>query len=80
MQNPTKKILLDRFCRFDVYWIQTNKQTDRQAKYIYRKGLKKNDQQYKLMFDFDLTKKYLNPGIATWILFDLNLLLNYRLI
>jgi len=26
----------DRFSRFDVYWIQTNKQTDRQAKFIYR--------------------------------------------
>ena len=25
-----------RFCRFDVYWIQTNKHTDRQAKFIYR--------------------------------------------
>ena len=24
-----------RFCRFDVYWTQTDKQTDRQAKYIY---------------------------------------------
>ena len=24
----------DRFCRFDVYWIQTNKQTDKQAKFI----------------------------------------------
>ena len=24
----------DRFSRFDVYWIQTNKQTDRQAKFI----------------------------------------------
>ena len=30
----------DRFSRFDVYWIQTNKETDRQthrqAKYIYK--------------------------------------------
>ena len=26
----------DRFSRFDVYWIQTDKQTDRQAKFIYR--------------------------------------------
>ena len=25
-----------RFSRFDVYWIQTNKQTDTQAKFIYR--------------------------------------------
>ena len=38
-----KKFGADRFSRFDVYWIQTNKQidrltdrqTDRQAKYIY---------------------------------------------
>jgi hypothetical protein len=31
---------IDRFSRFDVYWIPTNKQTDkqanRQAKFIYR--------------------------------------------
>ena len=27
-----KKFGPDRFSRFDVYWIQTNKQTDRQAK------------------------------------------------
>ena len=36
-----KKIGPDRFSRFDVYWIQTNKQTnrhpDRQAKFIYRR-------------------------------------------
>ena len=25
----------DRFSRFDVYWIQTDKQTDRQATYIF---------------------------------------------
>jgi len=35
-----KKFGPDRFSRFDVYWIQTNKQTDkqtnRQAKFIYR--------------------------------------------
>ena len=35
-----KKFEPDRFSRFDVYWIQTNKQTDkqtdRQAKFIYR--------------------------------------------
>ena len=28
----------DRFSRFDVYGIQTNKQTDRQAKFMWRKG------------------------------------------
>ena len=37
-----KKFRPDRFSRFDVYWIQTNKQTDkqtdRQAKFIYRLG------------------------------------------
>ena len=26
----------DRFSRFDVYWIQTDRQTNRQAKFIYR--------------------------------------------
>ena len=26
----------DRFSRFDVYWIQTDRQTDRQAKRIFR--------------------------------------------
>ena len=35
-----KKFGPDRFSRFDVYWIQTDKQTDRQtdrqAKFIYR--------------------------------------------
>jgi len=35
-----KKFGPDRFSRFDVYWIQTdrqtNKQTPRQAKFIYR--------------------------------------------
>ena len=31
-----KKFGPDRFSRFDVYWFQTNKQTDRQAKFIYR--------------------------------------------
>ena len=29
----------DRFSHFDVYWIQTNKQTDRQAKFIDRNDL-----------------------------------------
>ena len=36
-----KKFGPDRFSRFDVYWIQTNKQTDkqtdRQAKFIDRR-------------------------------------------
>ena len=27
----------DRFSRYDVYWIQANRQTDRQAKFIYRR-------------------------------------------
>jgi len=38
-----KKFGPDRFSRFDVYWIQTNKQTnkqtDKQAKFIYRLNL-----------------------------------------
>ena len=33
-----KKFGPDRFSRFDVYWIQTNGQTDRQAKFIYRRN------------------------------------------
>ena len=41
-----KKFGPDRFSRFDVYWIQTNKQTnrqtDRQAKFIYRYWLQSN--------------------------------------
>ena len=39
-----KKFGPDRFSRFDVYWIQTNKQTDkqtdRQAKFIYRRDFR----------------------------------------
>ena len=31
-----KKFGPDRLSRFDVYWIQTSQQTDRQAKFIYR--------------------------------------------
>ena len=31
-----KKCGPDRFSRVDVYWIQTNRQTPRQAKFIYR--------------------------------------------
>ena len=34
MWGPTKNIGPDQFSRFEVYWIQTTKQTDRQAKYI----------------------------------------------
>ena len=36
-----KKFGPDRFSRFDVYWIQTNRQTDRQAKFIYRLNVNK---------------------------------------
>ena len=32
-----KKFGPDQFSRFDVYWIQTNKQTNRQAKFIDRR-------------------------------------------
>ena len=35
-RDVTQKFEPDRFSRFDVYWTQTNKQTDRQAKFIYR--------------------------------------------
>ena len=38
-----KKFGPDRFSRFHVYWIQTNKQTDRQVKFIYRCNSIKND-------------------------------------
>ena len=31
-----KKFGPDRFSRFDVYWIQTDRKTDRQAKFMYR--------------------------------------------
>ena len=41
-----KKFGPDRFSRFDVYWIQTDRQTDkqtnRQAKFIYRRELNPN--------------------------------------
>ena len=41
-----KKFGPDRFSRFDVYWIQTNKQTDkqtdRQAKFIYRYNIEQD--------------------------------------
>ena len=41
-----KKFGPDRFSRFDAYWLQTNKQTDRQtnrqAKFIYRYRLDKD--------------------------------------
>ena len=32
--RTNKKIGLDQFSRFDVYWLQTTNQTDRQAKYM----------------------------------------------
>ena len=35
MRSHTK-FYPDRFSRFDVYWIQTNTQINRQAKFIYR--------------------------------------------
>ena len=34
-----KKFGPDRFSRFDVYWIQTDRQTDRQAKSVYKFSL-----------------------------------------
>ena len=46
-----KKIGPDRFSRFDVYWIQTDtnheKQTDRQAKYKYRREWEKAEDKNK---------------------------------
>ena len=41
-----KKFGPDRFSRFDVYWIQTNKQTPIQAKFIY--GYTKSRRLYNL--------------------------------
>ena len=32
-----KKFGPERFSRFDIYWIKTNKKADRQANYIYRR-------------------------------------------
>ena len=46
-----KKFGPDRFSRFDVYWIQTNKQTDKPNLYI--------EDIYEL-YDID-TNKQLNP-------------------
>ena len=44
-----KKFGPDRVSRFDVYWMQTNKQTnrhpDRQAKFIYRQTNKQTPKQ-----------------------------------
>ena len=45
-----KKFGPDRFSRFDVYWIQTDrqtpKQTYRQAKFIYRSFLEVTENKY----------------------------------
>ena len=41
-----KKFGPDRFSRFDVYWIQTDRQTDRQAKFIYRLQSVRNETIY----------------------------------
>jgi len=43
----------DRFSCFDVYWIQTDKQTDRQAKYIFR------------LYNFQGLLNLLKPSIDT---------------
>ena len=55
-----KKFGPDRFSRFDVYWIQTdkqtNRQTDRQAKFIYR--------------------YIVHPTIINWIILSLDFILH----
>ena len=60
-----KKFGPDRFSRFDVYWIQTDRQTDRQtdkqtnrqAKFIYRFTFKKFKTKTKARLDtlFDMS-------------------------
>ena len=47
---------LVRFSRFDVYWIQTDKKTDRQSKYIYLYRLSKN--QYEKVDNHSLYLSY----------------------
>jgi len=53
-----KKCGPDRFSRFDVYWIQTNKhtngQTDRQAKFIYRFHQDNNQFINRLTFNYEM--------------------------
>ena len=62
-----KKFGLNRFSRFDVYWIQTNKQTnkhpDRQAKFIYRFNVIQNGLQRKKQVTHveELRKKQVTP-------------------
>ena len=55
-----KKFGPDRFSRFDVFWIQTdrqtNKQTDRQAKFIYRLDTISQCHLAKLIFTIRLDK------------------------
>ena len=59
-----KKIGPDQFSRFDVYWIQTDRQTDRQAKFIYR--LKKSQNikylQNPKILNIDKIPKYYHDG------------------
>ena len=53
-----KKFGPDRFSRFDVYWIQTNKQTDKPNLYIEEGGLKGEGGGYKN----ELSGKYNSPA------------------
>ena len=57
-----KKFGPDRFSRFDVYWIQTDKQTNRQAKFIYRYT------GYRGIFQHKLTKGLFTMNIDPYII------------
>ena len=53
-----KKFGPDRFSRFDVYWIQTNKQTDKPNLYIDWR-LSGNNENWILIFDVSLTSYWI---------------------
>ena len=70
-----KKFGPDRFSRFDVYWIQTNRQTDKPNLYIDcsdKKNIKKDIMKYQLCTN--ASKNYL------WLLVVLNDLFGIKLI